>query len=79
MNNYIGGTALLALLATSAAHAHEGYHPPGLTASLWHLLSQPDHWLGLSLVVAVAVAAGAIRRRRTGSGKEARTQTIRSR
>ena len=57
--------ALCLSLAAGPALAHEGEHGGMATlAALRHLLSQPDHLLGLAALVAVAAAAGLAWRRR---------------
>lgn len=57
---------LIALVTvfSSWAHAHEGSHGAGLMANVWHMLSQPDHWLLLAGLVAVAVVATKLAGRR---------------
>lgn len=52
MRNQLSLLTLLAV-ASGAAQAHEGAHAPGLLANLWHLLSEPSHWLLLAVMVAV--------------------------
>lgn len=44
------------LLISMGTQAHDGHHEPGLWLSLWHLLSEPSHWVLLAMVVAASAA-----------------------
>lgn len=72
MKKIITTTALVALLSQTAA-AHEGHHDDGLSSLLMHLSTNPDHWIGVLVVLAAATAGIALYRRsrnaRTGSDK----------
>jgi len=51
--------AALFALAPVAAVAHEGHHEQmGLAESVRHLLTQPDHILGLAALIVLAVVGG---------------------
>lgn len=56
----------LMLVATIAqpAFAHSGGHHGNILASLWHLLTQPDHLALSAIVLIIGISSIALARRR---------------
>ncbi len=44
--------------------AHDGGHASGLWLSLWHLFTEPDHWLLLAQLAIIAVGLTIVWKRR---------------
>lgn len=55
---------ILLTLVTAPALAHPGEHHANLLATLWHLLSQPDHLALLALAVGIGGGAALLMARR---------------
>ena len=63
--------AILLSLAALPAFAHPGEHHQGMLATLWHLVSQPDHLALIGIaVIAGAGSAFVMRRRAQQKGKD---------
>jgi len=56
--------SVLLTLAGTSALAHSGPHDASLPATLWHLLTEPDHLALLVLALIVGIAGGAMYSRR---------------
>ena len=56
----------LILIAVTAqpAFAHPGEHHANIVASLWHLLTQPDHLAFAAIMLIVGISAIVLSRRR---------------
>ena len=48
-------SSLALLLLGQPALAHEGHHSGGAANGVWHLLTQPDHWLLLFGLIATGL------------------------
>ena len=56
--------AALCLLSASTAFAHPGDHHGDVAASIWHLVSEPDHLAMISIAFIVGAGAALVQRRR---------------
>ncbi len=57
-------TATLALATTPLAHAHTGHHGGDLVATLWHMITQPDHMVMAAAGALAGIIAVVLVRRR---------------
>ena len=60
-------TSLVLSLFGQSALAHEGHHAGGAATGIWHMLTQPDHWLllfGLVAIMTLGISVARVRTRR---------------
>jgi len=60
-------------IAAQTAQAHEGAHSANLMANIWHMLSQPDHWLLLAGFVAVTTITVTVARKSLSKKKASKS------
>ncbi len=63
-------SGVVLVMGGSLAEAHEGHHEGDLANGIWHLLTQPDHWILLAGLVGTGVLVAAALRRRSSRKAE---------